>query len=87
MAAITGQLCGFAVSSGQVSQAAKELDETLQAWRDRPLEPQPYVHLDARYERVRQAGLIQTAAVLIAVGVDGVLKRACIDSVNRFEAE
>lgn len=70
VAAVTEQLCGFAVSSGQVSQAAKELDATLEAWRSRPLAPQPYVYLDARYERVRQAGLVQKAAVLIAVGVD-----------------
>ena len=70
VAAITEQLCGFAVSSTQVSQPAKELDATLDAWRKRPLSACPYVYLDARYERVRQAGLVQKAAVLIAVGVD-----------------
>ena len=37
VAAITEQLCGFSVSSTQVSQAAKELDATLDAWRKRPL--------------------------------------------------
>lgn len=75
VAAITEQLCGFAVSSTQVSQAAKELDATLEAWRQRPLTACPYVYLDARYERVRQAGLVQKAAVLIAVGVDEAGKR------------
>ena len=70
VAAITEQLCGFAVSSAQVSQAAKELDATLDAWRKRPLPACPYVYLDARYERVRQNGLVHRAAVLIAVGVD-----------------
>ena len=78
VAAVTEQLCGFQVSSGQVSQAAKELDATLEAWRSRPLAPQPYVYLDARYERVRQAGLVQKAAVLIAVGVDGAGKRSIL---------
>jgi hypothetical protein len=34
------------------------------AWRSRPLEAQPYVYLDARYERVRQGGIVQKAAVL-----------------------
>jgi len=78
VAAITEQLCGFAVSSTQVSQAAQELDATLQAWRQRPLPACPYVYLDARYERVRQAGLVQKAAVLIAVGVDEAGKRSVL---------
>jgi putative transposase len=78
VAAITEQLCGFAVSSTQVSQAAKLLDETLQAWRQRPLSVCPYVFLDARYERVRQNGLVQKAAVLIAVGIDAEGKRTVL---------
>jgi putative transposase len=36
-AAITEQLCGFEVSSSQVSKAAALLDEQLKAWRQRPL--------------------------------------------------
>ena len=72
------QLCGFAVSSTQVSQAAKQLDQTLEAWRNRPLAACPYVYLDARYERVRQNGLVQKAAVLIAVGVDEAGKRTVL---------
>ncbi len=78
VAAITEQLCGFAVSSTQVSQAAQALDETLAAWRSRPLCACPYVYLDARYERVRQSGLVQKAAVLIAVGVDEAEKRSVL---------
>ena len=70
VAAITEQLCGFQVSSGQVSQAAQALDTTLEAWRQRPLAECPYLFLDARYEKVRQGGIVQDAAVLIAVGVD-----------------
>ena len=69
VAAITEQLCGFAVTSMQVSRAAAELDEVLQAWRNRPLWQTPYLVLDARYEKVRQGGVVQDAAVLIAVGV------------------
>ena len=78
VAAITEQLCGFAVSSTQVSQAAQQLDATLAAWRQRPLSATPYVYLDARYERVRQNGLVQKAAVLIAVGVDEEGKRTVL---------
>lgn len=75
VAAITEQLCGFSVSSTQVSQAAQHLDQTLEAWRQRPLSACPYVYLDARYERVRQNGLVQKAAVLVAVGVGEAGKR------------
>ena len=57
VAAITEQLCGFSVSSTQVSQAAQQLDETLEAWRKRPLAACPYVYLDARYERVPRSRL------------------------------
>src|SRR3954462_5986214 len=35
VAAITEQLCGLEVTSGQVSRAAAVLDEELQRWRDR----------------------------------------------------
>ena len=69
VAAITEQLCGFEVSSTQVSRAAADLDAVLSAWRERPLGQTPYLILDARYEKVRQGGLVQSAAVLVAVGV------------------
>lgn len=78
VAAITQELCGFEVSSTQVSQATALLDEQLQAWRNRPLARSPYVYLDARYEKVRQDGLVQDAAVLIAVGINQGGKRDVI---------
>ena len=66
---------GLEVSSSTVSRAAQELDETLQAWRERPLGEQayPYLYLDAHYEPVRVNGQIRDAAVLVAegVGADG----------------
>jgi len=68
--AITEQLCGTSVSSSQVSRATALLDETLQAWRNRPLGEIAYLYLDARYEKVRQDGQIRDAAILIACGVD-----------------
>ena len=67
--AVIEQLCGTTVSSTQVSQAAALLDETLATWRQRPLGECPYLFLDARYEKVRQDGLIREAALLLAVGV------------------
>jgi putative transposase len=70
VAAITEQLCGFEVSSTQVSQAAALLDEQLEAWRQRPLGRSPYLWLDAHYEKVRQDGQVRDAAVLKAVGLN-----------------
>ena len=66
---ITEQLCGVEISSMQVSRAAKQLDEVLQAWRERPLGAIRYLFLDARYEKVREAGQIRDAAVLVATGI------------------
>lgn len=75
VAKITEQLCGFDVSSTQVSQAAVELDEQLEAWRQRPLGHSPYLWLDAHYEKVRQDGQVRDAAVLKAVGLNEEGKR------------
>ena len=66
---IVEQLCGTTISSSQVSRAAAQLDETLEAWRNRPLDVIRYLYLDARYEKVRLDGQIRDAAILIASGV------------------
>ena len=49
----------------------QRLDATLAQFAGRPLaEAFPYLILDARYERVREAGVIVSQAVLIAIGID-----------------
>ena len=58
------------LSSTQVSRAAALLDEELQAWRSRPLGDVPYLLLDARYEKVRDGGVVRDAAILSAIGID-----------------
>ena len=78
VAAITEQLCGFEVTSSQVSRATTELDTILSAWRERGLGVYRYVYLDARYEKVRVDGQVRDAAVLIASGVDAQGKRAVL---------
>lgn len=78
VAAITEKLCGFDVSSTQVSQAAALLDEQLEAWRKRPLGRSRYLWLDAHYEKVRQAGQVRDAAVLKAVGLTEEGKRTIL---------
>jgi len=67
--AITEQLCGTAISSSHVSRATAQLDEVLEAWRQRPLGEIRYLYLDARYEKVRIDGQVRDAAILIASGV------------------
>lgn len=67
--AITEQLCGIEISAMQVSRAAAQLDEVLQQWRERPLGEITYLYMDARYEKVREAGQVRDAAVLVASGI------------------
>ena len=69
--AITEELCGHSFSASTISEATARLDETLKAFFGRRLEePYPYLILDARYERVREGGVITSQAVLVAIGVD-----------------
>lgn len=86
--AILSELCGFEVSSSEVSRAIKELDEQLEAWRERELGHYVYLILDARYEKVRQGGCIQDAAILVAYGINLEGKREILGvSVDISEAE
>ena len=88
VAAITEELCGFEVSSTQVSRAAQLLDEELQQWRNRPLGEIPYLILDARYEKIRHGGSVVDCAVLLAIGINPDGKRSILGlSVSLSEAE
>ncbi|MDQ6603989.1 MAG: IS256 family transposase, partial [Chloroflexota bacterium] len=68
---ITEVLCGTSFSKSLVSELAGQLDEELDAWRNRPLTETtyPYLSVDARYEHVRQGGQIVSQGVLIVAGV------------------
>lgn len=68
--AVTEQLCGTEISAMQVSRATAQLDAVLQEWRERSLGETRYLFLDARYEKVREAGHIRDAAVLVASGIN-----------------
>lgn len=88
VARVTEQLCGFEVSSTEVSRCAEALDVELAAWRERPLGAYPYVVLDARYEKMRHGGTVVDCAVLLAMGVDSDGKRELLGtSVALSEAE
>jgi len=60
------------ISRSRVSEMAKDLDGTVEAFRNRPLDggPYTYVWLDALTQRVREAGRIQSVAALVATGVN-----------------
>jgi putative transposase len=69
--AVTEELCGHEFSASAVSRLNVKLDETLRRFAERPLdEDYPYLILDARYERVREDGIVGKRAVLIAIGVN-----------------
>ena len=65
------ELIGHSFSASSVSAVVKKLDGELARFvRRRLSEPFPYVVLDARYEKVHIDSVIQSHAVLIAVGID-----------------
>jgi transposase-like protein len=69
--AITEELVGHSFSASSISAIVKKLDDELSRFARRRLsEPFPYLILDARYEKVRMDHVIQSQAVLIAVGID-----------------
>jgi putative transposase len=69
--AVTEELCGHEFSAATISRMNQNLDEELKKFACRRLdEAYPYLILDARYEKVREDGVIRSLAVLIAIGVD-----------------
>lgn len=85
--AITEQLCGHEFSASSVSRVNKTLDEQLAKFYQRALdESYPYLVLDARYEKVREDGVIRSRAVLVAIGInrDG---RRCVLGVDLANRE
>ena len=84
--AITEELCGHSFSASSISAMNQRLDTSLAQFADRPLaEAFPYLILDARYEKVREDGIIQSQAVLIAIGInwEGQRQVLGVDLANR----
>lgn len=85
--AITEELCGHEFSASTISRLNQNLDEELAKFATRRLEEEyPYLILDARYEKVREDGVIRSRAVLVALGVnwDG---RRCVLAVELANRE
>ena len=70
VAPIAQELCGFELSSTQVSRVAGILDEELEKFRKRDLGHITYLYLDADYQKVRHDGEVRDIAVLKAIGVN-----------------
>lgn len=66
---ITERLCGYEISSTQVSRVTQELDEQFEIFRNRPLGEVCYLILDATYLKVRHNGTVIDMAILLAYGV------------------
>jgi transposase-like protein len=69
--AISEELCGHEFSASAVSALNAKLDEELERFATQALEEEyPYVILDARYERVREQGVVRSRAVQVAIGIN-----------------
>jgi putative transposase len=85
--AVTEALCGHEVSSAAVSRVNQGLDQELEVFAHRRLEEDyPYVILDARYEKVREGGVIQSQAVQVTIGINGEGRR-CVLAVELANRE
>lgn len=86
---ITEELCGHEFSASAISRMNQSLDAELEKFAGRRLEDAyPYLILDARYEKVREDGVIRSQAVLVAIGIDWEGRRCVlgIDLANRESA-
>jgi len=87
--AITEELCGHRFSASSISAVNKGMDDALARFASRSLdEVYPYLILDARYEKVREDGVIRSQAVLIAIGInwEGQRQVLAVELANRESA-
>jgi len=88
--AVMEQLCGFEVTSTEVSRANEKLDGMLQTWRSRPIEEEiAFLVLDATYGKVRIDHQVRSCAALVALGISAETGRRIVlgCSVSLSEAE
>ena len=66
---ITQELCGKEFSNSTISRYTLELDELVDAWRNRVAEQDfPFLLVDAIHLKVRQDTRVETRALMLAVG-------------------
>jgi transposase-like protein len=62
---------GMKTDKSAVSRLCKELDESVNAFKNRPLDSKyPYVWLDATFPKVREGGHVASMAFMTAIAVD-----------------
>ena len=84
---LVAQLGIEAMSRSTVSRLCRTLDEQVRIFRTRPLEGRyPYLWLDAKVERVRDAGGVRHKALVVAYGVHESGRREVI-GIDVGEAE
>ena len=65
------ELCGKSISKSAVSELCKELDEEVQAFRNRTLTCNyPFVTVDATYFKVREDHRVTSKALMIAIAIN-----------------
>ena len=71
VARVMEELCGKEFSKSTVSEACKQLDTEVEAFRNRPVEPgrYPFLMTDATYFKVREDHRIVSKAFMVAVGI------------------
>lgn len=70
VSSIVEELCGTNVSKSLVSNLSQELDVQIAQWRSRHLTKRyPYLIFDARYEKIREGGVVVSKAVVIVIGI------------------
>src|SRR5438067_7415530 len=85
--AITEELCGHEFSSATVSRVNESLDGELAKFAERRLEEEyVYLILDARYEKVREDGVVRSQAVQVAIGINQEGRR-CVLAVGLANRE
>ena len=67
---VVEELCGTSISKSTVSELCKALDESITAFKIRPLEdPYPFLIVDAKYFKVRENHRIVSKAFMVAMGI------------------
>jgi transposase-like protein len=85
---ITEKLCGYEVSSTQVSRVTQELDGQFEQFRNRPIGAISYLIADAIYLKVRHNGSVIDMAILLAYGINPEGRREILGaSASLSEAE
>jgi transposase-like protein len=80
--AVFDRLCDVDITADQVSRAMREMDDELDAWRNRPIGAVKVLFLDATYHKARVNGIVVSVATFIVAGIleDGHRAILAVDS-------